>query len=135
MIIQPNTSEQLIEFRTRPHDEQTGYVAFAWVDTDKIYPIIVSTPNYSDGYLSCMFGFPEADRLANGSKITMRVYGFDNLSEITTAIETLRDASPYYGTTVQIHELIEAQDSNLTPELFRGLIFVSDRSEQPYNIT
>lgn len=136
MIILPNSDPQTITFRCRPHNAQDDYVVFAWNESNKIYPIFCAFI-YGDGYLSGTIAVPIAKGLVNGSKVTVRVFPVVDLELVTEAVEALRDEAPYFGTSEAISDLIEQaiNDDEMLPEVFRGQIFVSNRTEQPYNIT
>lgn len=136
MIIQPNSNPQQLRFRCRPHEECAAYLFFAWIETSKVYPIIAEM-DYIDGHLSGPVAFDISRGLENGSRITIRVYGITDLESVTTAIESLSEEPPYIATTAQVAAIIDQQTGfdAITKELFRGQVFVSTRTEQPFNIT
>lgn len=136
MIIQPNSDPQEITFRCRPHEDAVAYLLFAWIETDKVYPIIADL-DYIDGHLSGLVEFEISRGLVNGSRITIRVFGVTDLISVEDAIEALSEEPPYIATTEQVSAIIDEQtsDETITKELFRGQIFVSNRTEQPFNIT
>lgn len=136
MIIQPSNDPQTIRFRSRPHNAQANYVVFAWNEGNKIYPIFCEFI-YGDGFLFGLIAVPIARGLTNGSKVTVRVFPVVDLDLVIEAVEALHDEPPYIGASEDINRLIEQaiNDDEMLPEVFRGQIFVSNRTEQPYNIT
>jgi len=137
MIIKPLSTPQSIRFRSRPHEEQASYFLVAWTDGLKVYGIIEGL-EYIDGHIEGSATFPIAVGLANGAKINLRVFPVaGDGTALMDAMETATDRDPFYLTIQMINTFIlnQIDAGSIFPEVYRGQIFVSTKTEQPYNVT
>lgn len=133
MLILPVDTPQGIVFRARPHDAVTVYLLVLWTNSSKVYSI-VNPMTYEDGFIYGSVSFPLAIGLENGSKINFRCFPVADEDELLAA---MGDENPYISTIESINELIldEIDTDALLPEVYRGQIFVSNKTSQPYNVT
>lgn len=133
MLILPIDTPQDIVFRSRPHDEVSIYLLVLWTNTEKVYSI-VNEMTYEDGFVCGSVSFPLAIGLENGAKINFRSFPVTDEVELLEAID---EESPFISTIEDINTLIldQIEADNILPEVYRGQIFVSSKTSQPYNVT
>ena len=100
-----------------------------WTNSEKVHGLIEEL-TYVDGHLSGEVSFPVAVGLENGAKINLRAFPIsDYLQFVEEALEvaTIEEMNAFI--------LTEIEAETLAPEVHRGQIFVSSKTQQPYNVT
>ena len=133
MLILPVDTPQDIIFRARPHDTTTAYLLVLWTNTEKVCSII-DDMIYEDGFVFGSISFPIAIGLQNGAKINFRSFPVTSKGDLLTAMD---GENPFTSTIERINEIIldQINEGNILPEIYRGQIFVSNKTSQPYNVT
>ena len=136
MLILPVDTAQAIRFRARPHESNGSYLLVAWTSSERVYGLI-STLTYTDGHIEGNTAFPLAVGLANGAKINFRAFPIVDVTELRVQMLASTDADPFNLPIQTINAFLIAQIalSNILKEVYRGQIFVSTKTEQPYNVT
>ena len=136
MLILPVDTDQAIRFRARPHESIGSYFLVAWTTSEKVYGLI-RTLTYTDGHLEGDVAFPLAVGLANGAKINFRAFPVRDGRELGVQMLAATDADPFNLPIQTINAFLIAQLplSNILKEVYRGQIFVSTKTIQPYNVT
>jgi hypothetical protein len=137
MIILPEATPQTIRFRSRPHEAQLNYWLVAWTNSEKVFALIEPI-TYLDGHVEGAVTLPIAVGLANGAKINLRVFPVTgDGTALMDAMEAATDRDPFYLSIHIINTFIlnQIDAGSILPEVYRGQIFVSTKTEQPYNVT
>ena len=136
MLILPVDTAQAIRFRARPHESIGSYFLVAWTSSEKVYGLI-STLTYTDGHIEGDVAFPLAVGLANGAKINFRAFPIKDVTELRVEMLASTDADPFNLPIQTINAFLIAQIllSNILKEVYRGQVFVSTKTQQPYNVT
>lgn len=133
MLILPVDTPQEIMFRARPHDTSTAYLLVCWTNSQKVVSII-DNMTYDNGFVLGSVSFPMAVGLENGAKINFRAFPvFDKQG----LLDAFGGDSPFTSTIEEINNIIieQIEDDNILKEVYRGQIFVSNKTSQPYNVT
>jgi len=136
MLILPLDTAQAIRFRARPHESIGSYFLVAWTSSEKVYGLI-RTLTYTDGHIEGNVAFPFAVGLANGAKMNFRAFPIKDVTELRVEMLASTDADPFNLPIQTINAFLIAQitASVILKEVYRGQVFVSTKTQQPYNVT
>jgi len=137
MVIKPEAISQSIRFRSRPHGVNLKYFVVVWTDNNKVFGFIESL-NYVDGYIEGAVTLPLAVGLSNGAKMNFRCFPVTgDGNDLATAMAAATDNDPFNLPISEFNAFILAQiiAESILDEIYRGQIFVSDKDQQPYNVT
>lgn len=114
-----------------------NYWLVAWTNSEKVFALIEPI-TYLDGHVEGAVTLPIAVGLANGAKINLRVFPVTgDGTALMDAMEAATDRDPFYLSIHIINTFIlnQIDAGSILPEVYRGQIFVSTKTEQPYNVT
>jgi hypothetical protein len=137
MVIKPEAISQNIRFRSRPHTAQANYFIVVWTDNNKVFGFIEPL-TYDDGYINGAVTLPLSVGLSNGAKMNFRCFPVTgDGSALAVAMVAATDNDPFQLSISEFNAFILAEiiDETILDEVYRGQIFVSDKDQQPYNVT
>lgn len=134
MTIKPENGIQEIIIPVRNHKFTGEYLLMIWPDVDTVFFEWIQIPEFIESGDVIGYGSFRAEGLPNGSKYSMTVYPAENRNMIDLDILNSGKTKFEFNTALDLVNKWK-DDGFLNPEIRKEIIFINERTEQPFKIS